>query len=122
MSYEKNDWQNGDVITATKLNHMEDGIADGSIVTATATFDMETQTATLDKTWQEMYDANACYIKMGMEMPPDAYVAQWVFVDLVTYDSSAEHPYLVQGHLQSSGDTQIYEADSADGYPVMLTD
>ena len=28
MAYEKNSWENGDVITANKLNHMEDGIAD----------------------------------------------------------------------------------------------
>ncbi len=27
MSYEKQTWANGDVITANKLNHMEDGIA-----------------------------------------------------------------------------------------------
>lgn len=27
MSYEKNTWKTGDVITSTKLNHMEDGIA-----------------------------------------------------------------------------------------------
>lgn len=27
MSYEKQTWTNGDVITAEKLNHMEDGIA-----------------------------------------------------------------------------------------------
>lgn len=29
MSYEKQTWQTGDVITAEKLNHMEDGIASG---------------------------------------------------------------------------------------------
>jgi len=28
MSYEKNTWVTGDVITAEKLNHMEDGIDD----------------------------------------------------------------------------------------------
>ena len=27
MSYEKNIWKTGDVITSTKLNRMEDGIA-----------------------------------------------------------------------------------------------
>ena len=26
MSYIKNDWKNGDVISAKKLNHIEDGI------------------------------------------------------------------------------------------------
>ena len=29
MVYEKNIWANGDTITAEKLNHMEDGIAEG---------------------------------------------------------------------------------------------
>lgn len=29
MSYEKQTWATGDTITAEKLNHMEDGIADG---------------------------------------------------------------------------------------------
>lgn len=30
MAYVKNTWETGDVITAEKLNHMEDGIAGGS--------------------------------------------------------------------------------------------
>lgn len=29
MAYEKTEWKNGDTITAEKLNHMEDGIAEG---------------------------------------------------------------------------------------------
>ena len=29
MAYEKQTWANGDLITAEKLNHMEDGIAQG---------------------------------------------------------------------------------------------
>ena len=40
MSYEKQTWQTGDVITANKLNHMEDGIAgsvDAFVVNVTAT-------------------------------------------------------------------------------------
>jgi len=31
MGYEKQTWANGDVITADKLNHMEDGIAGGEL-------------------------------------------------------------------------------------------
>lgn len=29
MNYEKTTWQNGDIITAEKLNNIEDGIANG---------------------------------------------------------------------------------------------
>ena len=39
MSYTKQTWANGDVITAEKLNHMEDGIAGGVFtIHVTATF------------------------------------------------------------------------------------
>lgn len=32
MSYEKQNWQTGEIITADKLNHMEDGIASSVII------------------------------------------------------------------------------------------
>lgn len=32
MSYEKQTWTNGDIITAEKLNHMEDGISEGGVI------------------------------------------------------------------------------------------
>ena len=32
MAYEKQTWANGDIITAEKLNHMEDGIASNGVV------------------------------------------------------------------------------------------
>ena len=37
MSYEKQTWASGDVITAEKLNHMEDGIADKEVLKITFT-------------------------------------------------------------------------------------
>ena len=54
MSYTKTTWQNGDIITAEKLNHIEDGVASGddsSIIVVTVTKDSNTYTA--DKTYQE---------------------------------------------------------------------
>lgn len=53
MAYEKHTWSTGETITADKLNHMEDGIANsgGSLVVHVDDND------TLDKTWQEIYDA-----------------------------------------------------------------
>lgn len=38
MAYEKQTWVTGEVITAEKLNHIEEGIAGGSITTAKVTF------------------------------------------------------------------------------------
>ena len=59
MSYDKQTWQTGDVITANKLNHMEDGIASsgGGRFVATATFDEEAEGWYTDYTAQEIYDA-----------------------------------------------------------------
>lgn len=58
MSYEKQTWQTGDVITANKLNHMEDGIADGG---GGGVFVIEISDTgglyTLSKTWKEINDA-----------------------------------------------------------------
>lgn len=54
MSYEKNTWAKGDVITANKLNHMEDGIAEsggGAFIVRLL------DTNYLDKTYGEIYQA-----------------------------------------------------------------
>ena len=55
MSYTPTNWQTGDTITATKLNHMEDGIAQGD--TLIVGVSLNDGTATMDKTWQEIYNA-----------------------------------------------------------------
>ena len=56
MSYEPTTWKAGDTVTSAKLNKMEQGIANSGgslIITASALSD----NLTLDKTWQEIYDA-----------------------------------------------------------------
>lgn len=53
MSYTKQTWQTGDTITAEKLNHIEDGIADGGVLLV----GLDEQTMALDKKWQQIADA-----------------------------------------------------------------
>ena len=72
MSYDKQTWQTGDVITANKLNHIEDGIAGaggGGVLVVSYTVDGGT--ATLNHTWQEIYDAPLAVMlfDMGNEKP-----------------------------------------------------
>ena len=55
MAYEKQTWATGDIITANKLNHMEDGIAEDSVFVVTFTNDGESITA--DKTITEVREA-----------------------------------------------------------------
>lgn len=61
MSYTKQTWNNGDVITAEKLNHMEDGITEGGSSGETFvvnfTFDIDLGVATADKTTEEIITA-----------------------------------------------------------------
>lgn len=52
MAYEKNTWVTGDIVTSAKLNHMEDGIEGAYEVMV-----IDDTDGTLDKTWQEIYDA-----------------------------------------------------------------
>lgn len=61
MSYDKQTWVSGEVITATKLNHMEDGIdsasGGGGGLTVTFTTEDSGMSYTADKTFQEVYTA-----------------------------------------------------------------
>lgn len=60
MSYEPTNWKNGDIITADKLNHIEDGIAGGVLMVSGFSYDNEENiVGTADKTWQEIHDALA---------------------------------------------------------------
>ena len=60
MAYEKNTWASGDVVTSAKLNHMEDGIAEGGsggtpIINTTRTVGSNNSTVfTFDKTFAEV--------------------------------------------------------------------
>lgn len=56
MGYSKQTWVNGEVITDTKLNHIEDGIANaGGVMFVTET--NENDTSTLGNTYKEIKDA-----------------------------------------------------------------
>lgn len=57
MAYEKQTWTTGELITAEKLNHMEDGIGGSSVepITITITYDDDTGTYTANKTYVDFY-------------------------------------------------------------------
>ena len=59
MSYTKQTWQNGDIITAEKLNHIEDGITASSngFGVLIVTVSLKDNVRSLDKTWREIADA-----------------------------------------------------------------
>lgn len=74
MSYVKQTWQTGDVVTSAKLNHMEDGIAaGGGAGGGVLIVNPDAQTGALDKTWQEIYDAMQTSIVMLVIVDAENY-------------------------------------------------
>lgn len=61
MAYTPNTWATGDTITAAKLNNMEQGIASagGGILVV----DIDAETDSLTKTWQEISDAGMSFLR-----------------------------------------------------------
>ena len=58
MSYVATNWATGDVITAEKLNNIENGIVNNSIYMVNVTnIDYSNNTFTCDKTWNEIKTA-----------------------------------------------------------------
>ena len=59
MTYTKTVWQDGDVITAQKMNNIENGIENvaGNESTAFIINESSESTGVLDKTWKEIHDA-----------------------------------------------------------------
>ena len=105
MSYTPTNWATGDVITAEKLNKLEQGVASGGgvlIVTGT--------NGTLDKTWQEIYDAPFAVIKKDDDGERYAYPVFSV------YEDSGEYGVAIMG---GSGRVITYSSSSASGFPAI---
>ena len=113
--YEKQTWKTGDVITESKLNHMEDGIADsggsgGGIMYVQIS---ETETEyTLDKTWNEIMNAvnNGMYC---VAVKSDANVNIKEFYGLSEMFSS-EHEDEYSVAFGSGAASYTYESDNPD--------
>lgn len=112
MSYEKNTWQTGDVITANKLNHIEDGIANGGGVLITGTT-MEGGVPTLTNTWQEVFDAPMTVLRFA--------TSENAVITLTSSEVAkiSDGVYQISfGTLSDPMNPLVFEATSADGYPT----
>ena len=87
MSYEPTTWKAGDTVTSAKLNKMEQGIANGS-GTLIVHMINEENSSTLDKTWQEIYDA-APNVILYDEFPVSAQQVKKNFGYLAAFDNSS---------------------------------
>lgn len=103
MAYEKQTWAKGDVVTAAKLNHVEQGIADsGGLVVK------QDAEGVLDKTFTEIWNAYA----------GGRFV---VVFDDTNEGEECGNTVIFMGRadlmLETSGDSTFY-AETADDYPV----
>lgn len=120
MSYVKQTWQTGDVVTSAKLNHMEDGIAAGGgsggggvlVVTATATEEDGNTVQTLNNTWQEIHDA---ILSNGAVLRFSADGMESVYQFAEVSDFGDEFFVTVNNVMQ-------FSAETASGYPVSRGD
>lgn len=120
MAYTPTTWATGDVITATKLNNMEQGIANaGGAVQVGYTF--EDGTITLDKTWQEINDGMAAGNTYVIAFDPEDF-ADWgwglitAIVECTThYSDSTYGIYIGGGHtLETSTPTGYLQVNLGD--------
>ena len=118
MSYEKQTWSTGETITANKLNHMEDGIADGGSgggslrINISMEVDGDTATYTMDKTWQQIHDAFA--------NGSDCYGYMQVDATIVRYNIEVVSSEYFEVRTNGFDDT-AFRASSADDYPSLTT-
>ena len=114
MSYSPTTWTTGDKITASALNHMEQGIAG-----AGGAFPVTEDEETLDKTWNEIATAIASgqivYI-YGAGYEDDTLMgAGCNIVRTVLNDDGTYYVYIL-GQDDSTG----YSTSSASGYPTFF--
>ena len=110
--YEPTEWKKGDVVTSAKLNKLEQGVANAGVLIANVIVTGEDPdlTITLDKTWQEIADADFCVIRSTEEISEETNYAVFDCVERVGTESGT---YIVAG-LSGNG----FATDSPNGYPV----
>ena len=117
MAYTPTNWECGDVVTAEKLNKLEeavenlsvivDGMDGGSELPLTISLTTEGDTSTMDKTWQEIADAYPC-----VRVVNDGYYSVEVYED----ETNDEY-----GVVVGYATPRTFTTDSADGYPTYTT-
>lgn len=120
MSYEKQTWQTGDVVTSAKLNHMEDGIAaGGGVFVVHAVYDEQIEKEVFDKTYAEVISAVQSGLFPLIINADENYASVYLFsAAFYDEDTSLYTVVIVSGdYSDRSAYTAKYTTDSADGYP-----
>lgn len=103
MAYEKTEWKNGDTITAEKLNHMEDGIAEGGgsggeLLVVNAVPESEGSSAyNFDKTFGEIWEVYKSGRPIVINMEHQHGILESIYY---TFVPEGEYPGYAQGDVK----------------------
>ena len=126
MSYEPTVWQSGDIVTAEKLNKLENGVAGsgGGAGSGVMIVDVEfgepeeegdQPPSTLNKTWQEIYDAMAAGVPVFMRfVAPEGANSVGVTLHLIGSAVYNGTSYMIEIAMVN----MAYSTSTADGYPA----
>ena len=119
MSYTPHTWQSGETVTAEKLNVLEQGVASGgggmrvSVITEEDTPQAGYTTQTMDKTWQQIYDALAAGMYVcEIDEVVGEYIAQSM-ISGVDFDGDNYRVY-------SDAAGEYLTTSSPNGYPTYI--
>ena len=113
MSYTPTNWQTGDIVTAEKLNKLENGVASGG-GGGTFVVTRDEETGALDKTWKEIRDAIASgQVPVIFPSALGSDTGTRAQLDIVGRAKVEEDLYMVV-----SIDNDVWAINSENGYPV----
>lgn len=122
--YEKQTWVTGEVITKEKLNHMEDGIANGG--SGSFVIGVNQETGALNKTWKEIHDAliSGQYVVCISSDGDNIVGVSRVEAALTQFSpgsSSVEYDVILSSCTFLDHKMVFYDciAESEDGYPIL---
>ena len=112
MSYTPTNWVTGDIVTADKLNKLENGVADGILILNT-TFDSSADVVRLSATWKQIYDTIKAGTPIFIKEPRSDLYAGLILIYSAYKDGN---DYVVETALGSS-----WDAESEEDYPYVPT-
>lgn len=117
MSYTPNTWETGDVITAEKLNNLENRVLIAK-VDQDPPYDEQAHSyrIALDKTWKEIHDAFLAGVTCLVERSNSEYGEDYWLVCGIDRSGDSSYMIIVSYDVASSA-TYIFETDSENGYP-----
>ena len=124
MSYNKTTWVNGDVITAEKMNNIEDGIEGASDgggadpLVINGEYDSQTSKITLDTKWETIYSAFEANRPIVLAYGEEGGVGG-TYVSGVIADEPDEDYYAVIAFIEGQRGFELatFVTSTSTGYP-----